>query len=432
MLFGQDQRSQTADAAVIDESDTFVAMVRSAIILAVLLLPWFVPRETPHLMHVATIVAAIYTLALFMARLAKRRLPLQRVLAIGVDLFLITAAIVAWQGAARALFQLYYLVVIVAAMWFGQWGALVTAVLAIGAFVAGQYAVTEVPTYELPLAAMLWENGALVLVILAVTSSYVLRARDAERARTWQIDHELSLARSLQREMLPAELPELPGYDLAVRLEAAREVSGDLYDFILLDEHTLLMFIADVAGKSVHGLMHVSLLHSHLRAAAAERMAPAAIAERVNKSVYDALQPHSFASAFIASLHLPSGRIVYVNCGHPPPLLLRQGDTGEPERLRTRTPMIGLTRTPGYLQLSTRIAPGDVLVATTDGVLEARDHHGNLFEEEGLLGALAETGAASAEEMAAGVMSAVAQFTRRAATDDAIVSVLRRTTGNGQ
>lgn len=435
LLSRQERQRRTQELIETDESDTFVSLIRTAIILAVLLLPWVPwvePRETPRLMHLATIAAAAYTLGLFISRLAKRWMPLQRYLAIAVDIFLVTAAIMTWRDAGRALFQLYYIVVIVAAMWFGQWGALATAVVAVGAFVAGEYATGGVPVLDTDLVGMLWDHGAMVLVILAIASSYVLRARDVERGRRWQIDHELRLARSLQREMLPAELPRVPGYDLAVRLEAAREVSGDLYDFIILEEQTLLMFVADVAGKSVHGLMHVSLLHSHLRAAAAERMAPAAIAQRINRSVYDVLQPHGFASAFIAHLHIPSGRIVFVNCGHPPPLLLREGNASNAERLHTGTPMIGITRTPGYLQLSTHMMPKDVLVVTTDGVQEARDRHGGFYGEEGLRKALASAQGDSAEETAAGVLSSIGRFTRQSATDDAIVAVLKRMAGAEQ
>ncbi len=421
------QRSWPDDAVPTDETDTWVAIVRTAIILAVLLLPWTVPglRETPRLLHIATIVAALYTLALYCAYLFKRPLPLQRHLAILCDIFLVTAAILAWPNQGKLLFQLYYIVVMVAAVWFGRNGATATAVLAIGAFIAAQYSAVGLAPAQWPvLGTVLLESGAPVLIILALATSYVLRARDIERARRYQVDHELRLARSMQRQMLPAELPALPGYDLAVRLEAAQLVSGDLYDFIALDEHTLLMFVADVAGKSVHGLMHVSLLHSHLRAAAKDRMAPAGIAESVNKAVYEALQPDSFASAFVAHLHLPSGRMVYVNCGHPPPLMLHAGEAVQ--RLLTNTPMIGITQQPNYLQLSTQMTPGDILVATTDGVLEARDRRGDFFGEENLLATIRSGEGRSAEEIAASVMSAVAEFSGHPVDDDAIVAVLRR------
>jgi len=212
--------------------------------------------------------------------------------------------------------------------------------------------------------------------------------------------------------MLPDKLPPTKGYDLAVRLEAARLVSGDLYDFIALDEDTLLMFIADVAGKSVHGMMHVSLLHSHLKAAAKEGLPPAAIADVVNRSVYDALQPSSFASAFIAHLHLPTGRFVYVNCGHPPPLLLRAGGIEDPILLSTETTMIGVTSQPGYVQMSAQLEPGDMVVAVTDGVLEARNSDGEFFDDEGLLAALSGMQQASAEEVASGLMRTVTELFR--------------------
>ncbi len=410
-----------------DESDVVVALVRSAIVLAIMLLPWMGPnyRQIAPLLQAATIVAAIYTLALFVARLKRAWLPWQRFWAICTDLFLITAAILQWPDQGTALFQLYYIIVIVSAMWFGRHGAVTAAVVAIGAFVAAQYATTNYPLEMMDVIGMLSSNGA-VLVIIALVSAYVLRARDVERNRSMRLNHELELARSLQRQMLPDELPPTDGYDLAVRLQAAELVSGDLYDFVALDEDTLLMFVADVAGKSVHGMMHVSLLHSHLKAAAKEGMPPAAIADAVNRAVYDALQPNSFASAFIAHLHLPTGKLVYVNCGHPSPLVLRGGSTDEVLRLNTDTTMIGVTTQPAYVQMSTMLEPGDTVVVVTDGVLEARDRDGEFFDEEGLIRALTEMPNASAEEVAVGIMRAVTEFAGGPVDDDAVVAVLRR------
>jgi hypothetical protein len=411
-----------------DESDVIVALVRSAIVLTIMLLPWLAPdqRDMIPTLHVAAIAAAAYTLALFVARLLRRWLPLQRFVAICVDLFLVSAAIMQWPTQSGTLFQLYYIIVIVAAMWFGRHGALTAAVASLAAYLIAQYATADMVLTGRDIWPMLWLAGAPVLLILAFVSSFVLRARDVERTRSLRLNHELQLARSLQRAMLPDKLPPTKGYDLAVRLEAARLVSGDLYDFIALDEDTLLMFIADVAGKSVHGMMHVSLLHSHLKAAAKEGLPPAAIADVVNRSVYDALQPSSFASAFIAHLHLPTGRFVYVNCGHPPPLLLRGGGLEDPVSLSTDTTMIGVTSQPGYVQMSAQLEPGDMVVAVTDGVLEARNREGEFFDDEGLLAALSGMQHASAEEVASSLMRTVTEFAGGVVDDDAIVTVLRR------
>lgn len=409
-----------------DESDVFVALVRSAIILVIMLLPWVYPRHMSSLLQGAAVVAAVYTLALFVARLRRSWLPWQRFFAVCVDLLLITAATVEWPTESRSLFQLYYIVVIVAAMWFGRHGAVAAAVAAIGAYVLSQYATADMPVEGRDIIGLLWDNGAPVLVILALVSSYVLRARDLERGGIERIRHEMELAREMQQRMLPHDLPETEGYDLKVRLKAANEVGGDLYDFVMLDEQTLLLFVADVAGKGVYGMVHVSLLHSHLTAAAKEGLPPAAIANVVNRSVYEELQPYSFASAFIAKLDLSSGRLVYVNCGHLLPLLLRGGATDSIARLSTDTPVIGVTTEPAYVQLSTRLEPDDLLVIVSDGVTETRSRNGAFFGEEGLIETLEGLARASAEEVAETIMGRVKGFAGGQLDDDAIVVVLRR------
>ncbi|HCA48211.1 MAG TPA: hypothetical protein DEP45_12920 [Armatimonadetes bacterium] len=424
-----------------DESDIIVALVRSAIIITIVLSPTLgLMRQTPREMQIATIVAAVYTLTLFMARLMGRWLPAQRPIAVVVDMYLITTAIISWGGmqlnvadpAATGvqnrviLFQLYYIIVIVAAMWFGRQGAVLTALAALVAYVVAEEIVAEWQLEPIPVIVLLWSNGAPVLLILALVSSYVLRAREMERARGWRLAHEMRLARSMQQQMLPKDLPRLAGYEVAVRLEVARIVSGDLYDLMLVSEDRLLLWVADVAGKGVHGMMHVSMMQSHLRASAREGLPPAAIAERVNRGVYDAMQPSSFASAVIVQLHLPSGRLTYTNCGHPHPMLLRGGATDEIVRLNTDTPLVGVTLTPGYVQLSTRMQPGDVLVLTTDGVQEARAPGGVMFGDEGLLQVLRGLGGASAEMIATTVMEAIRAHSGGNLRDDAVVAVLRR------
>ena len=423
-----------------DESDIIVALVRSAIIIAIVLSPSLgLMRQTPLEMQLASIVAAVYTLALFISRLSGRWLPAQRPLAIMVDIYLITTAIAVWGGEnfpveqpqtvqnRIVLFQLYYIVVIVAAMWFGRRGALLSAIGALGAYIFAEEMVAQWQLEWVPVLALLWSNGAPVLLVLALVSSYVLRAREMERARGLRLSHELQLARSMQAQMLPDELPDLEGYEMAIRLEVARVVSGDLYDVMTLGDDRLLLWVADVAGKGVHGMMHVSMMQSHLRAAGREGMGPAEIAERVNHGVYDAMQPSSFASAVILQLHLPSGRLTYTNCGHPYPLLLRGGSIDDTLHINTNTPVVGVTHTPHYRELSTHMQPGDVLVLTTDGVQEARVPGGEMFGEDGLLRTLSDMQGASAQAIATTILQAIREHSGGELRDDAVIAVLRRT-----
>ncbi|MFW5867047.1 MAG: PP2C family protein-serine/threonine phosphatase [Armatimonadota bacterium] len=422
-----------------DESDIIVALVRSAIIIAIVLSPALgLMRQTPLEMQIASVVAAVYTLTLFVARLSGRWLPAQRPLAVAVDIYLITTAIYVWGAEGFAvpeaqnvqnrivLFQLYYIVVIVAAMWFGRRGAVLSTIGALAAYVVAEEMGAQWQLGAMPVAVLLWSNGAPVLLVLALVSSYVLRARERERARGLRLSHELELARSMQAQMLPDELPDLEGYEMAIRLEVARVVSGDLYDVMIVEGDRLLLWVADVAGKGVHGMMHVSMMQSHLRAAGREGLGPAGIAERVNSGVYDAMQPSSFASAVVLQLHIPSGRLTYTNCGHPYPLLLRGGSSSEIVRLDTKTPVVGVTHSPSYVDLSTRMEPGDVLVLTTDGVQEARRPGGEMFREEGLLRVLEDVQGASAVAIATSIMQAIREHSGGDLRDDAVVAVIRR------
>jgi len=146
----------------------------------------------------------------------------------------------------------------------------------------------------------------------------------------------------------------------------------------------------------------------------------------VNREVYAALQPYSFASVFIAKLDLSGGRLSYVNCGHPSPLLLRGDGTGEVKRLGSDMTMIGVTTEPGYMNFSEVIKPGEVVVVVTDGVTEARNRRGEFYGEDGLIAALEGTREISAEGIASELMRRVQRFARGKLRDDAIIAVLRR------
>lgn len=407
-------------------SDDIVVLVRAALIVALLLSTSGLVRQTPAPLRLAAIIAMVFTLAQLATRLFNLRMPLQRPLSIGIDLFLITAAIISRPDLSVPLFQVYYLVVLYAAVWFRWRGALATAVLAVVAYVAALLLIFQGQITAREVLSELSAQNFAALGIIAVVSAYLLTAHELERAPRLRLEHEVQLARVMQREMLPDELPQVEGYELAVRLEVAREVSGDLYGFLRVSEETMMVWVADVAGKGVHGMMHVSMLHSHLCAAALEGLAPAAIAERVNRGVYDAMQPSSFASVFIAQLQLRTGRLTFTNCGHPPPLLLRRGRPDDIARLTTGTPLVGVTTTPHYMQFTVQMRPGDVLIITTDGVQEARNAEGEMFEDAGLIAAIEQFGDASAVEIAAGIMRAVREFSGHELRDDAIVAVVRR------
>jgi len=174
---------------------------------------------------------------------------------------------------------------------------------------------------------VLWDQGAVFLFLIALIGGFLVRALDRQYRATAQFTHELQLARTVQDTILSASLPQLPGWQVALRFEPARWVGGDLYEVAELPDGQYLICLGDMPGKSAYGLVHLSLIYSQIRGAALAGLPPAAIANRVNQTVYDVLQPYSYAPLFISMLQPDTGKLTFVSCGHYPPVLLRANNS---------------------------------------------------------------------------------------------------------
>jgi serine phosphatase RsbU (regulator of sigma subunit) len=410
-----------------DESDIAAALVRTAFIISFTLTPFVVritvERALP--VQVMLVVASAFNLLLFGAYLRGHRLPLKRPLAILVDLALITSAIASFREIPYQrdwLVAMYYLIIMVAAIWHRRTGAVLTALVASVMYgMVGQ---------SIPFGlGLLWGGHTPVLLLVAVTASYVVLARDRERAYSERLQHEMSLARHLQETMLPAELPTLPGLDIGYCFRPARVVGGDLYDAVRISDSQLLVGMGDMAGKSVYGLFHLSLLHSHLHAAAGEMTEPAEIAEAVNRNVYEAMQPDAYAALFVGVVNTAAQTLTFVNCGHLPPFVVRAGEGAEVVELTTGGIVIGAVREPAYKQRIERFGPGDLLVCYTDGVSEALNRDGEEYGAARIEAEAVKLRELGAAEIARGIMDASDRFSSDSGTDDRTVVVMRGTTG---
>ena len=408
-----------------DESDVAVALIRTAFIIGFALTGNSSPA--PHgtqaflWVMIMLAVAGGFNLGLFGSYMWRRRLPLRRPLALLVDLMLVTAAIAYLRELpveADWLVALYYVIVMVAAAWFRRIGAIAVALIA-----AVLYAVI---CDHVPVGWELLSRGHTVaLLLVAVTASYIWLAVDRERNHANRLEYDMALARQLQDDMLPAELPSIAALDVGVQFHPARVVGGDMYDVIGLDETRALLCLGDMAGKSVYGLFHLSLLHSHMHAAVRQGLDPAGIAETINRDVYDALQPSSYAALFIAVADTSTAQVTFVNCGHLPPMLVRGGESGDHVELFTGDIVIGGKRSPEYRQETMSFEPGDVLVCYTDGVTEARDRRGEQFGPERLLEVIRENRHADADELAQAIIDATNQFSADPSADDRAVLAVK-------
>lgn len=253
-----------------------------------------------------------------------------------------------------------------------------------------------------------------------------LREAIVTRTKLAMLEQELEIARELQVSLLPAPLPAEASFELDAVMQAAKEVGGDFYDFFKLDARHLAVVIADVSGKGVPAAFFMAVTRTHVRSAAATVASPAETIRRVNDLLSRENEQMMFVTLFYGVLDLATGVLTYANAGHNPPFAVRASGAIEPLP-RTGDPALGIVEDAAYGELETRFSPGDALFLYTDGVTEAFDVDGRIFEDSRLVEILEEGGRTlPADALNALVLERVARFERGAdQTDDITLLALR-------
>jgi phosphoserine phosphatase RsbU/P len=257
--------------------------------------------------------------------------------------------------------------------------------------------------------------------------------QDANR----RMERELALAGQVQTSFLPRALPEIPGWQLAVALNPARETSGDFYDVNLLPNGCLGLLVADVVGKGVGAALFMALSWSLIRTYAAEYpMQPEAVLGAVNHSILKETSAHQFVTVFYGILDPVTGTLIYCNAGHCLPYLFRTQSRAEVQKLEPTGTALGIFEDRPWVQGVVQLAPGDTLVLYTDGVTEARKGPSMFFGDERLLQAVRsglaspEPGGPSPQKVVDAVLAEVGQFVGGAPqSDDIALLVLVREMG---
>ena len=216
-----------------------------------------------------------------------------------------------------------------------------------------------------------------------------LTAVTAERER---IGAELNVATQIQADMLPRifpAFPERPEFDIYASMTPAKEVGGDFYDFFLVDDDHLAVVIADVSGKGVPAALFMVIAKTLIKNHAQNRETPGEVFTQTNAQLCEGNDAGLFVTAWMGVLEISTGKFVYVNAGHNPPLLKRAG--GQYEWLKSR-PGFVLAGMEGirYRENTLELMPGDTLYLYTDGVTEATSSAQELYGEERLQAALNE------------------------------------------
>ncbi len=201
-----------------------------------------------------------------------------------------------------------------------------------------------------------------------------------------KMERELALAGEVQASFLPSVLPDIPGWQLSVKLIPARQSSGDFYDLSLLPDGRVALLIGDVVDKGVAAALFMALSWTLMRTYIGEHPArPDLVLDLVNRRILKDTGASQFVTVFYGLLDTASGDLMYGNAGHPPPYLIRARDEPQVERL-TRTGMpLGVLEDGVWNSQTVQLAAGDALVLYTDGITEAENADGMAFSEDRLL-----------------------------------------------
>src|SRR6266404_5146345 len=245
-----------------------------------------------------------------------------------------------------------------------------------------------------------------------------------------RMERDLDVARDIQRILLPAGAPEIPGFEIAGINIPASHVSGDYYDYISIDEDHWGIAIADVSGKGVPASLIMAMCRSVLRSVARTGESAAGVLRQVNRQLYPDIREDMFISMAYLVIQKSADAIMLARAGHDAPLLFRAADRTV---TKVNPPGMALGIDSGNVfdrvtaDFKVRLDPGDCLILYTDGVTEALDLNGSEFG----IGRLIEVIQAGAGESAATIVTGVTETVKafvgnQPQTDDITLVAIRK------
>jgi serine phosphatase RsbU (regulator of sigma subunit) len=271
------------------------------------------------------------------------------------------------------------------------------------------------------------EDLNLLTVMANVAAIRIEHARLAEVEQAERIlAKDLEQAAIIQRQLLPAEAPQVPGLQLAGYNVPCRTVGGDYYDFLPYPDGRIGVALGDVSGKAMPAALLMTSLQARLRVLAELPTDVGDLLTRLNRHTAVNCPSNRFITFFFSVLDPRTGEIVYANAGHNPPFIARTD--GTVERVEGGGLIMGLFAQAQYETLRSRLAPGEVLVLYSDGLTEATNPAGEEFDEGRVMDLLRENRHRHAQEIAEAITNGVTVFMDGApAADDLTLVVAKRT-----
>ncbi len=241
----------------------------------------------------------------------------------------------------------------------------------------------------------------------AMTSS-IAELIEEQRQRQ-RLENELSIAREVQSQLFPQNLPSLAGVQLAAICRAARVVSGDYYDLIRLGPTRIGIAVADISGKGISAALLMASLQAALRSQALldDHASTAELTSRLNRHLYVNTSDDRYATFFYAVYDTSDRTLAYTNAGHVPPFYVANGQATKLEEGGT---VVGLFDHCDYEQRVIQVAPGSLLVAYSDGIIEPENVYGEEFGTRRLMEEVLRRRDISPHRLAEDLVSAAEQW----------------------
>jgi sigma-B regulation protein RsbU (phosphoserine phosphatase) len=280
-----------------------------------------------------------------------------------------------------------------------------------------------------------WKFPILVTVVFSVgmflyeTTRDRLERRNKELQRTLalgaarieQQEEELRRAREIQQALLPKEIPQLPGFEVAGAWLPARVVSGDYYDVFRLGDHKLCICIGDVVGKGISAALLMANAQAAVRSLSNQFHTPANVCGRVNRLLCENIATGKFVTFFYAILDSETHTLNYCNAGHPYPVFVSHGQA---RMLDKGGAVLGVFPEWAYEDTAIPFESQDRLVLFTDGITEAEGADATEFGEEGVAAFARSNSRKSAGELTKGLLERVNTFCGGRFQDDATLVVV--------
>lgn len=244
---------------------------------------------------------------------------------------------------------------------------------------------------------------------------------EAQRRRAAELEQELQLARDLQQGLLLEAAPRLPGWEIAAVSLPARDLGGDLYDFLRLGDGAHGIMIGDVSGKGLSAALRMAVARTVFRHEARRGEAPASTLAAVNRGVLSEI-PQGMVTMLYARLDAARGLLRVANAGHTFPLLVN----GKVSELELSGLPLGVDGDSDYDESTAALGHGDTVVLYTDGVLEAEDERGAIFSYERLHALVEQNAQLRPRALVALLLRELRAWSGGTQTDDVTVVVLRR------